>query len=95
MGFIRKEILLGVLVSLFATFAGLFLYIEFFSIFDFKETLRLIKEEGLMGKVVTLAAVPNLFVFFIFIKKKQDYRARGVLFTTILIAFTTFAMKLF
>ena len=95
MGFIRKEIFIGVLVSLFATLAGLFIYIEFFSVFDFKETLHVIKEQGLMGKVITLAAVPNLFVFFIFIKKKQDYRARGVLFTTILIAFTTFVMKLF
>ena len=93
MGFISKEILFGALVSLFATFAGLFIYIEFFSIFNFKETLQIIKEQGLIGKVLTLAAIPNLFVFFIFIKKKQDYRARGVLFTTILIAFTTFVIK--
>jgi hypothetical protein len=33
-----------------------------------------------------LSAIPNLFVFFIFLKKKQDYRARGVILACILIA---------
>lgn len=94
MGFIRKEILIGALVSLFATLSGVFIYMEFFSKFDFQETINVIREQDLSAKILTLAAIPNLFVFFIFIKKKQDYRARGVLFTTILIAFTTFVIKL-
>ncbi|NVK53461.1 MAG: hypothetical protein HWD85_11050 [Flavobacteriaceae bacterium] len=93
MGFISKEILIGVVVSLFATFAGLFLYIEFFSTVSFQETLIILKEQELYGKVLTLATIPNLFVFFVFLKKKQDYRARGVLLTTILIAITTFVIK--
>jgi mannose/fructose/N-acetylgalactosamine-specific phosphotransferase system component IID len=93
MGSIRKEILIGVLVSVFATLSGAFIYIEFFSEFEFEETLKVIKEQDLIGKVLSLAAIPNLFVFFIFIKKKQDYRARGVLLTTILIALITFTIK--
>jgi len=95
MGFIKKEILIGALVSIFATLSGFFIYIEFFSKFDFQETLSVIKEQDLRAKILALAAIPNLCVFFIYIKKKQDYRARGVLFTTILIAFTIFAIKLF
>lgn len=95
MEFIKKEILIGALVSVFATLSGVFIYMEFFSKFDFQETLSVIKEQDLTAKILTLAAIPNLFVFFIYIKKKQDYRARGVLFTTILIAFTTFVLKLF
>ena len=93
MGFIKKEILIGVLVSIFATFAGAFLYIEYFSKFNFVETLQLIKDGNLYGKILSIAAIPNLFVFFIFIKKKQDYRARGVLLTSIVIAITTFVLK--
>jgi hypothetical protein len=94
MGFIKKEILIGVLISIVATLSGAFVYVEFFSKFDFQETLHVMKEQQLYGKVLTLAAVPNLFVFFVFLKKKQDYRARGVLLATILIAFTTFVLKL-
>lgn len=94
MGFIKKEILIGVLISIVATLSGAFVYVEFFSKFDLQETLHVMKEQQLYGKVLTLAAVPNLFVFFVFLKKKQDYRARGVLLATILIAFTTFVLKL-
>ncbi len=55
----------------------------------------MISDGGLYGKILSLAAIPNLFVFFIFIKKKQDNRAKGVLFATILIALTTLILKFF
>lgn len=93
MGFINKEIARGVLVSTFATLAGAFVYLEFFAEVDFETSLKIIKEGHLYGKILTLAAIPNLFVFFVFLKKKQDYRARGVLLATILIALTTFVLK--
>ncbi|MDA9333811.1 hypothetical protein N9Q52_02040 [Polaribacter sp.] len=48
----------------------------------------------MFGKVLSLAAVSNLFVFFVFIKKKQDNRAKGVLLATILIALTTLVLKI-
>jgi Na+-driven multidrug efflux pump len=95
LGTVKKNILIGILVSLFATFGGIFLYLEYFSRFGFYETIDLIKEGKLYGKVLSLAAIPNLFVFFIFIKKKQDNRAKGVLIATILIAFTTLVLKFF
>lgn len=93
MGLIRKEIAKGVLISIIATLSGAFFYIEFFSQYGFEETINLIIEGDLLGMFLTLAALPNLFVFFIFIKKKQDYRARGVLLTTIIIALITFVLK--
>lgn len=93
MGIVTKNIAIGFLVALFATFGGLFIYIEYFSQYEFYETLDFIKEGDLVGKVITLAAIPNLFVFFVFIKKKQDYRARGVLLATILLALFTLILK--
>ena len=79
--------LIGFLVAMVATFFGLYLYLEFLSPYSFEETLKMITEGQLWGKVLGLAAIPNLFVFFIFLKKKQDYRARGVLMATFFIAF--------
>ncbi len=95
MGTVKKDILIGVLVALFATFGGIFLYLEYFSKFSFNDTLEMIKDGGLYGKVLSLAAIPNLFVFFVFIKKKQDNRAKGVLLATFLIALTTLILKFF
>ncbi|MDG2193368.1 MAG: hypothetical protein P8K77_00645 [Polaribacter sp.] len=93
MGAVNKEMAIGVLVSIIATLGGGFIYLEFFSEVDFEASLKIINDQHLYGKMLTLAAIPNLFVFFVFLKKKQDYRARGVLLATILIAFTTFVLK--
>lgn len=93
MGIVTKHIAIGFLVGLFATFGGLFLYIEYFSQLEFYETIDFIKEGDLFGKVITLAAIPNLFVFFVFIKKKQDYKAKGVLLATIVLALFTLILK--
>jgi len=84
---IKKEILIGFIVALIATTFGFFIYVELVSTYGFEETLKIIKEGKLYGKILGLAAIPNLFVFFVFLKKKQDYRAKGVLFATFFIAF--------
>ena len=93
MGAVRKEIAIGFLISVFATACGVFLYLQYFSQYGFDETWQMIKEGNLYGTVIALAALPNLFVFFVFIKKKQDYRARGVLMASILTALITFVLK--
>lgn len=93
MGTVKKDILIGILVSLFATAGGCFLYIEYFSNFSFSETLQMIQDGNLYGKILSIAAIPNLFVFFVFIKKQQDNRAKGVLITTIVIALITLVLK--
>ena len=84
---IKKEILIGFLAALVATSFGCFIFIEFFSKYDFQTSLELIKEGNLEGKVLVLGAIANFFVFFTFLKKKQIYRARGVLMETFFIAF--------
>jgi len=82
----KKEILIGIAVGIFATLAGFYLYVELFINTDFKQAFEFIHQEKMYGKILSLAAIPNLFVFFVFIKKKQDYRARGVLIATLFTA---------
>ena len=89
----RKDIIIGFLLSVFATACGVFLYLEYFSKYGFDETLQMIHEGSLYGKLISMAALPNLFIFFIFIRKKQDYKARGVLIGVILTALATFVLK--
>ncbi|VAW24824.1 hypothetical protein MNBD_BACTEROID04-1872 [hydrothermal vent metagenome] len=90
-----KELLIGFVVALIATSFGCFIFIEFFSNFDFYKSLELIKDGNLEGKVLVLGAIANFFVFFVFLKKKQIYRARGVLLETFLIALIVFFLTLF
>lgn len=93
MGYIKKEIIIGFLISLLATASGFFIYLQYISQTDISSTLNKIREGGVLGAVIALAAIPNLFVFFIFLKKNQDYRARGVLIATITIAIFTLILK--
>ena len=83
----KKEIIIGILVGLIATSFGFYVYVEFVSPYGIRETLKILKDGNLYGKVLGLAAIPNLFVFFIFLKKKQELRARGVMISCFLTAF--------
>ncbi len=91
----KKELFIGFIVGLIATSFGCFIFIEFFSKYDFYKSLSLIIEGNLEGKVLVLGALANFFVFFVFLKKKQLYRARGVLIETFLIAFLVLFLTLF
>lgn len=89
----KKEILIGFIIGLIATAFGFYIYVEFVSSYSFEETLKIMDEGNLYGKVLGLAAIPNLFVFFIFLKKKQEFRARGVLLACFAIALLILVSK--
>lgn len=91
----KKEILIGFFIAIIATLFGFYIYVEFVSQYSFKETLKILNEQDLYGKIIGLAAIPNLFVFFVFLKKKQDYRARGVLIASFLLAFVVLIIQFF
>ena len=92
---IKKEIFIGFVVGILANGLGLFLAsILLGNGDDFMTVIRAAQVEGFLGKLVSLGAIFNLIVFFVFLKKKQDYRARGVLLATLLIAIFTFVIKL-
>lgn len=91
----KKDIVIGFIVALLATACGVFIYMQFISKFGFQETLAMMEHTEVFGKIVTLGAIPNLFVFSIFIKKKQDQRAKGVLIATILLAISLLVLKFF
>ena len=92
---IKKEIALGFLIGIIANLAGMFLYISLIMQKDFEKVLGQASEEGVLGSIIALGAILNFLPFFVFIKKKQDYRARGVLMATILSALVILMTKFF
>jgi len=83
----KKEISIGFLVGLLATSFGLFIFMEYVVHLEFKAMVEFVFANKLWGKLLALASLPNLFVFFVFLKKKQDNRARGVIIESFLVAF--------
>jgi hypothetical protein len=93
---IKKNIFIGMLVGLIANSIGLILVSTLLGGGDdFVTVIKAATDEGFLGKLISLGAILNLIAFFIFIKKRQDNRARGVLLITIIIALFTFVFKLF
>ena len=91
----KKDIFIGMFVGLIANTIGLFLAANFLGKGDdFMVVIEAAAKEGFLGKLISLGAILNLIAFFIFISKKQDQRAKGVLLATILIAVFTFVIKL-
>lgn len=92
----KKNICIGMVIGFIANAVGLFFAANILGKGDdFILVIKAAAAEGFLGKLISLGAVLNLIAFFIFIKKKQDYRARGVLLITVFIAVFTFVVKLF
>lgn len=90
-----KEILIGLLIGLASNLAGIYLYIFFFSDLGIKETLIGALDRDILGSLIALGAILNLIVFFIFIKKNQNYRARGVVLATVIAALAILISKFY
>ena len=92
---IKKEVFTGFLIGVLANGIGIVLYVLLFSEFDILETLRMAYREGFLGSLVALGAILNLIAFFWFIRRRNDYRARGVLTATIMVALFILFYKMF
>ena len=57
------------------------------------EFLNRLQQLNMLSKVVSLAAIPNLLLFFIFIWTNRNFSARGVIFATFLLAFIMVILK--
>lgn len=91
---IKKEVLIGFVVGLIANMIGLILAIFIFGNGeDIVTTIKQSIAEGFFNKLVSIGAILNLIAFFLFIKLKRDYRARGVILATVLVAIVTFLVN--
>ena len=91
---IKGKVLLGILFGFIATALGFYFYSQVFNHFSMKFIGKLITEEDMLSEILVYSAIPNAFAFFVFIKRKEDYIARGVILATIIIAIAV-AVSLF
>jgi hypothetical protein len=59
----------------------------------FLQFLKEFQQFGLLSKVVSLAAIPNLLLFFLFIWTDRTFSSRGVIFATLVLAFLMLVLK--
>ncbi|WP_369997202.1 hypothetical protein [Winogradskyella sp.] len=97
----RKDIIIGFIVGIIAAAFGLIFAIQIFAIQifgksdDWGEVIQQAIASGTLTKLMSIGALLNLGAFFLFLKKNQDNRAKGVLIATLLIFIVTMIIKFF
>lgn len=85
----KTDLLIGFFIGILAAFIGAFLFLRLFTELRTIADLQIAKEEGILGKVMTLGAILNLLLFFLLLKFKKELMARGIVLATIILAITT------
>jgi hypothetical protein len=88
----KKDLLIGFIIGLMASVLGSFLFLTLLTDFDVSngmESIRIIKNYGYLGKVITLGSILSLVAFGVFLKQNKEFRARGVVLAVITLALLT------
>lgn len=85
----KKDLLIGLIIGLLGALIGTFIALQFFTEQGFVEGFKIMKSAGMIGKVITLGAIPNVVVFFLLLKKNKDLMARGIILAMFIITITT------
>lgn len=89
----KKQIGIGFITGIIFNLVGIVICIFIISRMkdlSFAETFSFYKRTDSLWMIITLGALPNLAVFFGFLRQNRDYRARGVLLATFLTAITAY-----
>ena len=89
----NKDFIIGFFIGLVCNFFGILIsIIVLFKTIDFSELIYYFNKainENSLTKLISLGALVNLIVFFIFLKYNHDNKAKGILAATIFGAFLT------
>ncbi len=95
----KKEVFLGLLSGFLANFLGVIItVIVLFQEIDVSNILRIINDsilDNFITKLISLGAIVNLIVFFIYLKYDYEQKAKGVLLATFIIAILTIYLNNF
>jgi len=90
----KSNIAIGFLIGISTTIGGVFLFTIFFSNYSFEVSLRDSIHNDYFGKLIAIGAILNFLPFFVFMRKKQIYHARGILLACLVVAIAIAVVKI-
>ena len=85
----KRDLLFGFSIGILTATIGAFIFLKLFTDYSLFVDFQKLRIVGIVGKVMTLGAILNLVAFFILLKLKKDFIARGVIFATIILTILT------
>ncbi|MEH6535168.1 MAG: hypothetical protein V7719_02155 [Psychroserpens sp.] len=90
----NKNIIIGIVTGLLASAIGLLLVLLLFGKGNsLNDSLQIALSQGVFTKLVSMGAILNLGAFFLFLRRKEDARAQGVLIATVIVAIITLIIR--
>lgn len=88
-GMNKTDLLIGFIIGILASILGSYLFITFFTNFDFINGMYAMKSEGKLGKIITIGTILDLAAFGILLKLDKEFMARGVILAVIIMTIVT------
>jgi hypothetical protein len=85
----KSDLFIGVFIGFATTFVGVYLFFILYANCGLIEGIKMMQEQGYLGKIITLGAILNLIAFFILLKLNKELMARGVVLSLIILALIT------
>jgi hypothetical protein len=85
----KTDLLIGFIIGIVTAMLGTILFLISFTEYKSLSDFQLIKQQGILGKVITLGAILNIVIFFILLKINKELMARGIVLATIILALLT------
>ncbi|WP_417885134.1 hypothetical protein [Zunongwangia sp.] len=82
----KSNLFIGFLVGIAFTIGGVLLFTSIFSDYSFEKSIQNSLVNDYFGKLIAIGAILNFFPFFLYLRKKQIYHARGILLACLVIA---------
>lgn len=85
----KIDLVYGFIIGIIASVLGTFIFITFFTDFDFITGIQAMRLQGHLGKIVTLGSILDLVIFAILLKTNKEMMARGVILAVITLTILT------
>ena len=85
----KIDLLYGFIIGLGASLLGSFLFMTFFTDYEFIEGVQILKSQGYLGKLITVGSLLDLAAFGILLKMNKELMARGVVLAVFVLTIAT------
>lgn len=82
-------ILTGFIIGILTSLLGTYIFILFFTDYDYITGIESMKSQGQLGKIIAIGSVLDLVVFAILLNLNKEFMARGIVLSIIIMTIIT------
>lgn len=89
----KKQMFLGAILGTMVPPIAFVIWVFLLTDYSIIEAKNLVVKGNLYSEVLSLSAIANMIIFYVFLNKNKIFIARGILLITIFLAFIVLATK--